>query len=304
MRRVPAQLGDRRRGLVGAEGLAVPSLLVRHERNARALHGLRDDARGLLVLGQRFPVRRIDGGDVVPVDLDGVPPEGAGAGGVDRPVPAEVRRSALAKPVHVQDGDHVVQLVVARLVERFPDRALGHLAVTQQHPDVERQLVDVLGAQGHADADGQALPEGAGRHIHPGQAARRAVGPGKLQRLRVSLEPAAERAQRNQLLVGDGARRLVHRVEQGASMPLGEDQAVVVGRSRILPVVLEVIDQEHRHQVGGRHRGRRMAGSGRRGAPDAVHPELLPQLRDALQFTGHEDGSSGGLAAMLTSVHA
>ena len=42
-----------------------------------------------------------------------------------------------------------------------------------------------------------------------------------------------------------------------------------------------------------------MARSGRRGAPDAVHPELAPQLRDALQFIGHKKTPSYGRLAML-----
>ena len=74
-------------GLDSAESLAVPPFLVRHERDARALHGLRDDADGFLGLGERFFVGRIDGGEVVAVDLNGMPPEGAGAGGVGGCIP-------------------------------------------------------------------------------------------------------------------------------------------------------------------------------------------------------------------------
>ena len=214
--------------LVRAEGLAVPSFLVRHERDARAFHGLRDDAGGFLGLGERFLVGRINGGDVVAVDLDGMPPEGAGAGGVDGCIPTEFRRSPLAQSVHVQNGDHVAQLVVAGLVEGFPDGAFGQLAIAQQHPHMERQLVDILAAQCHSNPDRQALPEGAGGHIHPGQPARRAVIFGALQRLRMAFEAAAELAQRQQLFVGDDSRRLVHCVEQWAGMSLGKDQAVVV----------------------------------------------------------------------------
>jgi hypothetical protein len=199
-----AQFLDGLSSLGRAEGLAVPSVLVRHERDARAFHGLRDDAGGFLVLGERFRIGRINGGDVVAVDLDGMPPEGAGAGGVDGCIPPEFRRSPLAQAVHVQNGDHVAQLVVAGLVEGFPDGAFG--------------------------------------------------------------------------------------------------QAVVVRVAWMVPVVLEGLDQEHRHQIGGRHRGRRVARFGRRRAPDAVHPELPPQLRDALQFTGHEDTPSYRRVARLTRV--
>ena len=237
------------------------------------------------------------------VDLDGMPPEGTGAGGVDGCIPTEVRRSPLAQAVHVQNGDDVVQLVMAGLVEGFPDGAFGQLAVTQQHPHIERQLVDVLAAEGHTDADRQALPEGAGGHIHPGQTARRPVIFGALQRLRMTFEAAAELAQRHQLVVGNDARCLVHRIEQRAGMSFGKNQAVVIRVAWMAPVVLEIVDQEHRHQIGGRHRGRRVARFGRRCAPDAVHPELPPQLRDALPFVGHENTPSDGRVALLPRVH-
>ena len=55
------------------------------------------------------------------------------------------------------------------MVERLPDRAFGHLAVAEQHPDAVGQLVEVLAAERHADADGQALAERAGGHVDPGQ---------------------------------------------------------------------------------------------------------------------------------------
>ena len=98
-------------------------------------------------------------------------------------VPAELGRAALAEPVDVDDGGQVGQLVVRRLVERLPDRALGHLAVAAQHPHVVRQLVEVLAGQGDADGVGQALAERAGGHVDPGQDGRR-----------VALQAAAEAA--------------------------------------------------------------------------------------------------------------
>ena len=47
-------------------------------------------------------------------------------------------------------------------------------------------------------------------------------------------------------------------------------------------VVAKVVREEHRHQVGGRHRGGRVAGAGRRRGADRVDAELpgeLVQLR-------------------------
>ena len=97
--------------------------------------------------------------------------------------------------------DQVVELVIRRLVERLPDGALGHLAVAEHDPDAIGQLVEVLAVEGHADADGQPLAERAGGDVDLGKHVR--VG--------VALEPAAELAQGQQLLVGDGAGRLEHR---------------------------------------------------------------------------------------------
>src|SRR5580658_479186 len=59
-------------------------------------------------------------------------------------IPGQIGRAALAEPVDIDHGDEVGQLVVRGLVEGFPDRAFGHLAVTAQDPDPERGLVQVL----------------------------------------------------------------------------------------------------------------------------------------------------------------
>ena len=128
------------------------------------------------------------------VDLDCLPPEGTCTSRVGRGIPAQVGRSPLAQAIHVENGDYVVQLVVAGLVERFPDGALGHFAVTQQHPDTERQPVNALSAESHSNSYRQALPEGAGRHVHPGQAVSRAAVFGALQRFRMTLQTTAELA--------------------------------------------------------------------------------------------------------------
>ena len=186
-----AELGEGGLLLFGVERLAVPAVLVGHERKAVALLRLGDEAGRLFLLSQRLGVGAIDGVEIVAVQLDGVPAEGAGAGGVGGAVPAEVRLAALAETVHVEDADQVVELVVRRLVERLPDGALGHLAVAEHDPDAIGQLVEVLAVQRHADADGQPLAERAGGDIDVGQDVR--IG--------MALQAAAELAQRQQLLV-------------------------------------------------------------------------------------------------------
>ena len=61
-------------------------------------------------------------------------------------------------------------------------------------------------------------------------------------------------------------------------MPLREDEPVVRGALRLVEVVAEVAVDEDRHEVGGGHRGRRVAGLRGRAHADRVDPELLPQL--------------------------
>src|SRR5205807_9353886 len=99
------------------------------------------------------------------VEFNGVPAEGANAGGIGTRVPAELGLAALAETVDVEDRRDVVELVVRRLVERLPDRAFRDLAVAEHDPDVVRQLVEHFAVEGHADADWEALAERAGGHI-------------------------------------------------------------------------------------------------------------------------------------------
>ena len=56
---------------------------------------------------------------------------------------------------------------------------------------------------------------------------------------------------------------------------------VVVGVLGVLVVELEVLLQQDRHQVGRRHRGRRVAGVGGRGGADRVDAQLLAELAHA-----------------------
>ena len=67
----------------------------------------------------------------------------------------------------------VREAVEGGFVQRLPDRALGELRVAAQHPDVVRELVQLLARQGDADGDGQALAEGAGRDVDPRDRRRR-----------------------------------------------------------------------------------------------------------------------------------
>ena len=247
----------------------MPVLPVLHFGGAAALEGAgQDDGRPFAAEVARLGHGLVDRRDVVAVDLEHPGAERLGPAAVGLQVPAEVGGPALAEPVDIDEGDQVGQLVVRGLVEGLPHRPLGHLAVTAQHPDPVRQLVQVLAGQRDADAVGQALPEGSGRHVHPGQ-----------DRGGVTFQPRSEAAVAgHQLLVGDHADRLVDRVEQGRRMSLGEDEVIVTRVIRVVPVITEVPAHQHGHQVGGGHARGRVPGPGRGARPDGVHPQLLAEF--------------------------
>ena len=274
-----AQLDDGSFGHLRWQGLAVPALAVFDFVEAAALAGASQDHGGPVRVG-RAGQRLIDVGDVVPVNGDGVAAERFNPLGVRVDVPAEFGRAALAEAVHVDDRGQVGQPVIGRLVERLPHGPFGHLAVTAEHPDAVRQLVEIPAGQGDADPVGKSLAKRAGGDVDPRQ-----------HRRGVTLKQRAEPpVAGHQLFVGDDARRLEHRVKQRGRVALGKDQVVVGRVARPLPVVAEMTDKQHRHQVRGRHARRGMARSGGGAAPDRVDPQLLTERANIVQgLNGHGD---------------
>ena len=108
----------------------------------------------------------------------------------------------------------------------LPHRALGHLRIAAQDPDAVGNLVQVLAGQRDPDAYGEPLPEGARGHVHPRDGGRR-----------VALKAASELSERQEVLLRDRARRLVHRVQQRRGVAFGKDQMVIGGVVRIVEVV-------------------------------------------------------------------
>jgi len=276
-----AELLDR--SLRMRQGLAVHPFFVFYFGHTAALDGTGDDGRGPAGGGQGLGVRPVDGRGIVTVDLDGVPAEGTDPPGVRLGVPLVPRGAALPEAVDVDDGGKPFEPLVAGELEGLPDGALGELAVAAEHPDVVRQAVQPGAGHGEAGADGQALAERAGGNLHPWQSRRR-----------VALQPAAEPAVAQQLLVADSAGRTQHRVQQGRGVPLGEDQVVVVGVVRVPHVVPQVAREQDGHEVGGGQCGGGVAGPGGGGAAHRVHAQLLPKLlhlvRRRLQHGGHMSG--------------
>ena len=263
----------------------MPPLLVLHLGDALALEGPgQHDGRPVTVapgLGER----PVDGARVVAVDHDRAAAERLDPGRVAVHVPLELGRASLAEAVHVHDGGQVPEPVVAALVERLPHGPLRHLAVAAQDPDVERELVEVLAGNGDADRVGQALAEGSGRHVDPRE-----------HRGRVTLQAGAELPVRlQQLLLGDDPDRPEHGVEQRRGVALGEHDVVVGGQVGPVPVVAQVAEEQHRHEVGRRHRRRGVPGLRLGAAPDRVDPQLASQLAGGVELVlGHRATSSGG----------
>ena len=153
-------------------------------------------------------------------------------------------------------------------LERLPHRALGHLRVAAQRPDPVRQAVEVLAGVGDANRDRQSLAQRSGGHVDPRQDGRR-----------VALDPAAEPAEGEHLLVLDGAGRLVHGVQQRRGVALGEDQVVVARVVRRVEVVVQVLRSSGRPsgpprtstRSGGRSPRPSWTGSSRPAAAGRAH---------------------------------
>jgi hypothetical protein len=124
----PTELGDRR--LLVCQRLAVPALRSLEPSNALALDRLRHDHGRPPITLDRLRERGDDDADVVTVGCDRTSADRARPIEVTVDLPPVHRLSALAEPVDIDDHDQVVQSVVGGMLERLPDRALRHLAVS------------------------------------------------------------------------------------------------------------------------------------------------------------------------------
>ena len=250
--------------------------LVGHRLDAVALLGPSDDHGRMAGRLGGADQRPVNGCHVMAVDLDRLPAEGLGPAPVRIEVPAVHRLAGLAEAVHVDDGGKIVQPMEARVLEGLPHRALGHLRVAAQAPDAVREPVELLPGQGDADGDRQPLAKRSGRDVDPRQNGRR-----------VAFDARAEATEGEHLVVADRARRLVHRVQQRRRVTLAEDEVVVAGVVRRAEVVAKVLRHEHGHQVGRRHRARRVPAPRRAAGSDRVDAELLTELAPLVVLGGH-----------------
>ncbi len=234
------ECGDRALGHIGRQGLAVPSVGIDDLRKTLPLASAGEhDHRpvGFGGLGQDL----VNRGDVMPVDGERLAAERLSPAGVGIKIPAELGRTALAETVDIHDRCQIRQLVVGRLVQGLPDRALSHLAVATQHPHPIGEPVKKPAGECHPDRVRQALPERAGCHVNPWQ-----------DRRRMALQAVTETAiSGHQLVIGDHADGLEHRVQQRGRVPLGEDQVIVGRIVRLVPVIPQVSAEQNRHHIRG-----------------------------------------------------
>ncbi len=253
------------------EWLAVKAVSVLDRGDTLSLHRARHDDRRLPRRGNGCTERLVDRSDVVPVDLDGVPPERLGARGVDVEIPADHRLAPLAEPIDVDDRREVVELEMRSVLECLPHRAFGHLAVPAEHPYAARQALQVLGGNGHPDSDGEALAERAGRDVDPRDDGRR-----------MPLEHAVVLAVVEEVVVRDDAGGAIDRVQECRGMALREHEAVVRGALRSREVVAQVAVDEDGEEVGSGHRRGGVARLRRRAHAHRVDAELLCQIAPSL----------------------
>src|SRR5205823_6643403 len=102
--------------------------------------------------------------------------------------------------------------IMSRELDCLPLRALRHLAVTEKYIRPIRQAVEPARVERHAETNAEALAE----------RARRGLGIREARR-RMTFQPAAEMAERHQLLLIDAARHGPQGVEERRGVPLGEN---------------------------------------------------------------------------------
>jgi hypothetical protein len=246
------------------------------------LRSSHDEGRLARLLG--LPVGSVDLGDVMAVDLDGVPAERPSPFRVRVALPLQHGGAALAEPVHVQDGHQVPGLVMRRVGHGLPHGALHDLGVPDQDPDPPRKVIHPHG-QGHPQPDGQPLTQRAGGHVDPRQLRHRRG---------MSLQRAAELPEGQQLLIRDGADGLEHRVQQRRGVPLRQDESVIAQVLGVVDVEPQMVRVQDGQQVCGRHGRGGMPGSRGGRAPDAVHRQLGRQLVPFLGLVHHTPPQSVG----------
>ena len=183
--------------------------------------------------------------------------------------------------VAVDDSDEVVDLAVAGEHRGLPVLSLLELAITREHEhalrlgtiarSVERE------AHGHAARDRKPLAERAGADLYAW--AEVAIG--------MTLQTAAELAERDELLMREVADLRESGIEHGGGVTLREHEAVARGVLRICRIVAERAGKEEcRHDVRRGKRPARVPAARRREHLDLVAAHAIRDKGD-LRIASH-----------------
>ena len=149
----------------------MPAVLALDKRDALALDRLRQNHRRTALRPPGFSQRIENRREIVAVDDDGVPAEGAPAAGQRLHIVAPHRRAALAESVDIGDPAEAVEAVQRADVRRFPHGAFGGFAVAEHHV---RAVIgfDAARVQRRADCRADALAERSGGDVDERQPRR------------------------------------------------------------------------------------------------------------------------------------
>ena len=147
----------------------------------------------------------------------------------------------------------------------------------------------MLGGNGHAHGGGDALAERTGGHVN----ARGVVHVG------VTLQGAADVAQRLEILLGEESALGEHGVQTRRAVALGKHEAIAVGLAGVGRVDVHFLKVQIGHDVGSAERTARMAGLGSVHAGDDALPYLVGNLFEL--FVAHCAFLSSSLDKMRTA---
>ena len=188
----------------------------------------------------------------------------------------------------VDDHAEVVELLVAGKHGGLPDLAFLALTIAQQGVRAV-SIAPVLSGNGHAHGGGNALAERASGHVD----ARGVV------HVRVTLQVAANMAQRLEVLLGEEPALGEHGVQARSAMTLGKHKAVAIGLAGIGRVDVHFLKVQIGHDVGSAERTARMAGLGSVHSGDDALPYLVGNLFEL--FVAHCAFLSSSLDKMRTA---
>ena len=266
----PAERGARQRDFLLAQRRAVRLGGAGLARSTAPDHGPAADQRGPVATGRGRGNRRVDGGDVVPVDVrDHVPAVGGEALrrvvgepaahlAVDRDAVVVVEHGELAEAQRSGERRDLVRNALHQAA--VADERVGSVVDDRVSRPIEVRGEELLGER-HPDRVGEALPERPGRRLHTGRDADLRMPRGA----RVQLPEALQLVEREVV-----AGQVQQRVEQHRTVAVGQDEAVAVRPLRVCGVVAQVALPQRDGDLRHAHRHARMSAPG---GLDGVHGE-------------------------------